>query len=154
MKAFFPGCYEKEDGFTLVEILISLAIFTFVGFSLVAMLIKSIETTRHATRVTEASAFACEKIESFRNMPLSKILVSGTVRQPENLYAFPPNSLSGWDGEEEYEGLETRQKYKLYWNAVQDFPIRGLTSFCMEIQWEERRISRSMRFDFVKNHLF
>lgn len=144
----------NKQGFTLVEILVSLAIFTFGGFALVSVLMQSMQTTHRSARTTEAAALASQKIESFRNMPLGKILVSENVRSPDTLATFPPEAALGWDGEEEYQGIETGQSYKIYWNAVPDFPVKGITSLCMEIQWEERNEIRSMRFNFTKNQLF
>lgn len=146
--------HARQGGFTLVEILIALAIFTFGGFAVVSTLMQSMQTAQRAVRNTEAAALAGQKIEILKNTPLSKIIVSETARVPEDLNTFPPEALSGWDGEEEYQGLETHQKYTLYWNVVPDFPTTGMASFRMEIQWEESRATRKMRFDFTKSQLF
>lgn len=153
MKTFSPPLRGK-DGFTLIETIVALMIFIIGGLSLAALLMQGVQAGRNSARATEAAAIAGQKIETFRNMPLSQIPGSETSRRPEDLNIFPPEALSGWDGEEEYQGFEPNRLYKLYWNIVPDFPLEGMASIRLEIQWEERGISKKIRFDFAKNHLF
>jgi type II secretion system protein I len=67
----------SRNGFTLLEILVALGLFAIALASLPALLITTVQANARATRITEATDLAQDKLEAMRNTPYAS-LTSGT----------------------------------------------------------------------------
>lgn len=65
--------YVDEHGFTLVEVLVSMAIFTFGTMALFAMQMRSINTSAQARRLSTATELAQFPIEAFKGSPFKPL---------------------------------------------------------------------------------
>lgn len=83
MKSFFQ---QKNRGFTLVETLVAISIFTLAILAVSSVLADSIADTGYAKKKMVASYLAQEGIEYIRNM-----------RDTFVLYNDPGNTQNGWD---------------------------------------------------------
>ncbi len=56
---------KKEEGFTLIEILIAIALLAFGLLAMASMQVMSIQTTGKANRITEGATMAMNQLELF-----------------------------------------------------------------------------------------
>lgn len=70
--------YQEKKGFTLIEVLVGIAIFSLMSFSIYQAFISSIRLTQLARQMTAAAALASEQFEIIHNLPYADVgLVSG-----------------------------------------------------------------------------
>lgn len=74
MKLFFKKINKSSKGFTLVETLVAISIFTVSLLGIMSVLASSIANTNYAKRKMVASYLAQEGIEYIRNMRDTKVL--------------------------------------------------------------------------------
>jgi prepilin-type N-terminal cleavage/methylation domain-containing protein len=67
----------SRNGFTLLEVLVALGLFAIAVGSLPALLITTVRANVHASRITEATDLAQDKLETIRNTPYAAV-TSGT----------------------------------------------------------------------------
>jgi Tfp pilus assembly protein PilV len=85
MKKFLYKNYKTKKGFTLVEALVAISIFSVSILGLMSVLASSISDTSYAKQKVTASYLAQEGIEYLRNMRDTAVLYNGTDAQ------------TGWD---------------------------------------------------------
>ena len=68
---------RSEEGFTLVEMLVSLGILMIVTAGLDAMLVTAIRARVNARQTTAATVLAQDKVEAIRTLPVASVS-SGT----------------------------------------------------------------------------
>ncbi len=79
-----PRCAEtsigagKESGFSLIEILIALTIFSFGLLAVASMQVSSITGNGRAKRVTESTAYAMSQMETLMATPYANLAADGT----------------------------------------------------------------------------
>jgi len=66
---FIPFKYKRQEGFTLLEVVIALFIFVIGILGVLAMQIRSIQGNSSGQRLTEAAAQAQEVLESITQRP-------------------------------------------------------------------------------------
>ncbi len=80
---------RKESGFTMIEVLISLAIFSFALLAIASMQIMSIRTNSVAASMTTANILAQSMIDRIHSDPSNVT----------NFAASPTINLNGWQAE-------------------------------------------------------
>jgi type IV pilus modification protein PilV len=119
--------HQKEAGFTLIEVLIALAIFTIGILSVNAMQIAAIKGNSVANGLTEASVLVSDKIENIMAMP----------------YDHADLDLTGNPHSTNIDG------FTLTWNVVDNEPFDGCKTVTINATGRQRNISLS----FVKSNL-
>jgi type IV pilus modification protein PilV len=69
---------KKQDGFTLIEILIAIAILSFGILAIASMQSSSLRSTQHSYNVTEGTTLAQDRIEELMTLPYNAV-VNGTA---------------------------------------------------------------------------
>ncbi|NOY68074.1 MAG: prepilin-type N-terminal cleavage/methylation domain-containing protein [Deltaproteobacteria bacterium] len=115
-----PG--KREAGFTLVEVMIAMAIFA-VGFlAVAAMQINAVNKTTNARKVTKAIELASREVEHIRNIPFYDEDVdldgNGTV---EKFDILPDLAVGQHTMNDAWTGL-----YTIRWTVVDDSPIAAI----------------------------
>ena len=88
MKKFFQqknkglACRSMAEGFTLVETLVAISIFTMSILALLVILTQGIANTNYAKHKITASYLAQEGIEYARNVRVLEMLVLGALPHP------------------------------------------------------------------------
>lgn len=127
---------NNRSGFTLLEVLIALFIFSIGILGVNAMQLTSIQGNGKANRITEASSVAADRIEQILSMPydsdtnlidddgdglidgadLKEQYVDVNANGNAGLNDLPPNTDVGpvpsVDG-----------NYQIYWNVAEDYPL-------------------------------
>ena len=131
---------KNQSGFTLLEVLIALFIFSIGILGVNAMQLTSIQGNGKANRITQASNVAADRIEQFLSTPympgnagtnlldddgdgaideLDEQEVSdggGTNNGALGLTDIPPNTDIG-------PVLSADGNYQIYWNIAADYPV-------------------------------
>ncbi len=114
-----PGA-PRQDGFTLIEILISFTLVSIGLLGAIAMQTKAINATSHGRRVTLAGTLAQDKLETLMSLPYDHADLQDTDN--DGLLYFD-NSLDHIDAEADYE--EKQGLYNIYWNVLEDSPLNN-----------------------------
>ena len=111
---------RSEGGFSILENMISMAIFS-VGILSISMLFTQTMTfTHNSEKMSVATNLAKGKLEELRNTPYANI-VSGTAS-------------------ETVDNVE----YDLEWTVTNDSPLTGVRKVVMEISWTDLRKSHTI----------
>lgn len=105
----------SEDGFSILENIISMAIFS-VGILSISMLFTQTMTfTHNSEKMTVATNLAKGKLEELRNTPYANI-VDGTD-----------------------SGTIDNVQYDLEWTVTSNSPLNGVKKVVMEVYWVDLR---------------
>ncbi len=112
----------KKKGFTLIEVMIALAIFA-IGFLAVAgMQIHALNSTTHSREVTEAQALAQREVERLRAIPLYDPDLDLDGNGANEKFDFSPDFSAGthtdntaWTG-----------PYTVNWTVVDNAPLASI----------------------------
>ncbi len=63
----------SHKGFTLIEVIVALGVFSIALAALPALLVSTIKANVHAMRVTAATNFAQDRLEAIRNTPYANV---------------------------------------------------------------------------------
>ncbi len=97
---------SNEQGFTLVEVMIAMVIFSFGILAVVNMQISSMKGNSAATRITAQSVFAQNKLEQLFVLPYD----NSELDPAGNTHVEPPTTPG-------HEG------YTVSWDVIDDTPI-------------------------------
>jgi len=85
---------DREQGVTLVELLIALALLAFILLGIVPLFLSSVKSNYSANEYTSINMLARDKLEELQNLPMS----SGELAEgahPNDLPAFMPDPSTG-----------------------------------------------------------
>lgn len=112
--------FQKEKGFTLIEIMITIAIFS-IGFLAVgSMQIAAINANAKSRMRTEATALATAKVEEFLNTDY---------------------------GDLENAGSETQGPYTISWSFTEN-AVETLKTTAVTVTWVSRGRTRSVNLNY------
>jgi len=88
---------KKQDGFTLIEVLVALTIFAVGLLAIAAMQTSAIRMNSTGNRITEISTVSIDRLENLMSVPYAQ-LVTGTDPTPPAGYTInwtvAPNALT------------------------------------------------------------
>ena len=102
---------SHEQGFTLIEVLVAMAIFAFGILAVVNMQMSSMQGNSTATRITTQSVIAQNKIEQL------------FVLAYDNPWLEPAGNPPGTDTDGNTHQETTPQGYTVSWDVIDDTPI-------------------------------
>jgi prepilin-type N-terminal cleavage/methylation domain-containing protein len=113
---------KDQEGFTLIEVLISLAIFSFGMLAVANMQIVAIRVNSFADRLTEGTTLVQDKIEELLGLPFTDAnLNDPTPVGACQAYAEPPSSRGytvGWCVDMNAAGTSKTVNVTASWNNV------------------------------------
>ena len=99
---------RSEKGFTLVEILVAIAILAFGILAIASMQSASLRSTQHSYNVTEGTTWAQDRIEQLMTLPYNQI-------------------NTGQDASDPY--------YTIDWTVVSGSPVANTKSITVSVSW-------------------
>lgn len=147
---------QGNEGFTLVEVLVSAAIFA-IGFLAIAQLqMTAIHGNRTARGTTEALSLMQSKIDSLRLLPINHpdlddnnggilgepndVTLTTDIGDPGAAHADPRVTAYG-------------NVYQVFWNVAEDQPVAGLRTVRVIVAWSEGN-DRRVFTDIVRSSVF
>ena len=150
---------KNQEGFTLVEILIAIAILAFGLLSVATMQVRAIKTNAIASGISQGLTLGQAKVEELMNLSYghSDLLDTdgdGTGQDvdedgfDDDGGNFGLDDTTGADGSEDNGG-----RYKLYWNVAIDEPSTSSKTIRVIVTWTEKGRNKNIKLDFVKTDL-
>ena len=119
---------EKEQGFTLVEVLIALTIFAIGILAIASMQMWGLRGNSSAMYHTEAATFAADRIETLMTVDYAD-LADGSETQGDS------------------------NEYTISWTVSTDNPINNTATITVDVQWNDRGLAKSASFTCYKADL-
>ncbi len=119
----------NNKGFTLIEILIALAIFSIGILGVASMQIFSVNYNSHARRLTEATTRGVETLETLMTLP------------------YDSGNLDSGSSYEITDGI-----YTVSWDVTAD-PVLDFKTINMTVTWSERGTAKIIRFNYIKSQV-
>lgn len=114
---------KSEGGFSILENMISMAIFS-VGILSISMLFTQTMTfTHNSEKLTVATNLAKGKLEELRNTPYANI-------------------VSGTDND-----VVDNVQFDLKWTVANDLPVKGVRKVVMEVSWIDLRDDHTIKIE-------
>ena len=139
----------NSKGFTLVEVLIALAIFAVGILGAATMQISSISENSHAMRITEAATIASSELESLIGVSFDDTTLADNNNTGTNA------GLTGLDNTDETGKLAdggpvAQGSYTLFWNVADDYPVVGTKTVRVITRRNDKGILKEVSQDFIK----
>lgn len=149
IKSFTLRCKKSDSsgGFSLLEALISIAIFTTALLSISVMLLNTIKGNTLSIHLTNASQLASMQIEEMMLMRYSDL------RDVDN------DAVKGLDDHDpatadmsklSVEAGGTGKHYDIYANVAEDYPVKKTKTIRVIVSWKHDKRDKYTKFDFVR----
>ena len=162
---------RKEEGYTLVEVLIALGILGFGLLAVATMQVTAIKTNSRASEMSQALTLAQAKVEELMNLPYTAFDDkdgdgtnqdgddNGTddnggnfgldaTADPADECLNDPVSDGFWP-----DPWDCTARYRLFWNVAVDKPATSSKTIRVIVVWTERGKNKRISLDFVKTDL-
>jgi len=127
---------ERERGFTLIEIMIAIAVFSIGVLAVASMQTRAVQGNTHANRVTTAATWAQDKVEHCISLPY--FFPSAPTHHPD-LNDRNGDGDSGLDdataGTADYS--EAKGLYTIYWNVAPNCPVDNTKTIRIIVTWSD-----------------
>ena len=138
---------KSDDAFTLVEIIVAIAILSVGLLSIASLVTTVIRGNAKSRRMTTAITLAQTKIEELKNLDYgnSELEDSNTGNNSSlTSTSSTDHSEADIDAEGEAGGIYTR-----IWNVADDTPSTNMKTITVIIKWEEKGKERKTAFTTI-----
>jgi type IV pilus assembly protein PilV len=122
-----PFASKKEEGFTLLEVIVAISILTVGLLGLATMQVTSIKGNFFASRVTEGSAVASDRLEKLFALPYTHADLSGGTHTDPS----PPAGRS------------------ISWIVTDNSPLNNTKKVVMTVSWTERGVQKNLSMERI-----
>jgi prepilin-type N-terminal cleavage/methylation domain-containing protein len=152
----------KQEGYTLVEILIAIAILAFGLMAVATMQIRAIKTNAIASGISQGLTLGQAKVEELMNLSYSHSdlnddgggVNNGTGQDADDDGVDDDGGNFGLDDTTTADGSEANgSRYTIYWNIAVDEPVISSKTIRVIVTWTEKVINKRIKLDFVKTNL-
>ena len=125
---------KKENGFTLLEVIVSIAILTFGLLAVASMQVRAIRGNDLASRITEASGWGQEKVEellglSYTDADLADLGATQHIEQ---------NHPAG---------------YTITWDVTANNPVNNVKLIVVTVTWQDKGHTKTTQLTCIKPEL-
>lgn len=133
---------KSQQGFTLVEILISLVVFSIGIMAVTMMQGSSMKLNTHSGSITEATSLARSKMEDLLNRGYDDADLKDTNT----------DSLAGLSAycTDTADFHETSGRYDIYWNVAEDQPVNNAKTIQVFVKWTLQSGTKNVSFASIK----
>jgi prepilin-type N-terminal cleavage/methylation domain-containing protein len=151
----------KQEGFTLVEILIAIAILAFGLLAVATMQVRAIKTNAIASGISQGLTLGQAKVEELMNLSYSHSdlnddgggVSNGTGQDADDDGVDDDGGNFGLDDTTGADGSDANGRYTIYWNIAIDEPVTSSKTIRVIVTWTEQGRNKSIKLDFVKTSL-
>ncbi len=134
---------SDTDGFTLIEVLITMVIFAVGILGLAMMQLSAIKGNSIANRVTEASTVASDQIERIMTWDYNDGLLD---ENNDNTYTLSNGNEVTFDGHE----AGPSGNYDVFWNVRENTPRTGSKTVDVTVIWFDRGQRKELTMSTIK----
>lgn len=124
---------KKENGFTLLEVIVSIAILTFGLLAVASMQITAIRGNDLASRITEASGWGQEKIEELSGLSYTDADLDPTGNP--HTEQTPPAG------------------YAITWDVTDNNPVNNVKLITVTVTWQDKGHTKRAQLTCIKPEL-
>jgi prepilin-type N-terminal cleavage/methylation domain-containing protein len=135
---------KNEIGFTLIEVLVALIIFSVGILGIGMMQISSVRGNSVANEVSEATVFGSDQIERIMswNYSDSRLVASNN----NSSYLFQGKTIVA-DGHR----LDSTGIYSAYWIVNDNVPMSDSKTIDVVVLWKAKEFQKALRFSVIKS---
>jgi type IV pilus assembly protein PilV len=134
---------SNADGFTLIEVLITLVVFAVGILGLALMQLSAIKGNSVANRVTQASTLASDQIERIMTWDYA----DGRLDEDnDNTYTLSNGDDETFDGHE----ADPSGNYDAFWNVQENTPETGSKTVDVTVIWFDRGQRKELTMSTIK----
>jgi type IV pilus assembly protein PilV len=138
---------NNQQGFSLIEIMIAVTIFTIGILATGAMQMRAVSGNSFASGLTEATAIAQAQMEKLMALSYTDSALNDTDN--DKTAGLDDASTTTADGSAQYTG-QTGTKYNIFWNVAVDSPVANTKQIRIIVQWTFRTAGKKVSLDFIK----
>ena len=127
---------QGEKGFTLVEVLVAMVVFSLAILAVGKMQIVAMQVTSAASRLTRGTTIAQDKIEQLMALPYTDDLLKDDFIEVGQVTT--------------HTDLNPPQGYTITWRVDQDTPSAGVKTINLTVTWKNRGQPKSFSLAFFK----
>jgi prepilin-type N-terminal cleavage/methylation domain-containing protein len=160
------GGILKQEGYTLVEVLVALGILGFGLLAVATMQVTAIKTNARASSLSHGTTLAQAKAEELMNLTYSSLVdldadKDGSDEDADNDGIDDDGGNFGLNDTVDGGGnviaddseLNVNGGYNIYWNVAVDEPAANSARVRVIVTWTERGINKRVSLDFVQSNL-
>ncbi len=152
-----PGGILQEEGYTLVEILIAIAILAFGLLAVATMQVTAIKTNAIARGISQGLTLGQTKVEELMNLAYSALNdtdLDGTDEDADDDGIDDDGGNFGLnDTGNDSDNEEPNGRYTIYWNVAVNEPVISSKTIRVIVTWTEKGRNKRIKLDFVKTSL-
>jgi type IV pilus assembly protein PilV len=147
----------KQEGYTLIEILIAITILAFGLMAVATMQVTAIKTNAVASGMSQGLTLAQDKAEELMNLSYSTLIdTTGDGTDEDDGFGLnntvdpadecnDPVSDGFWP-----DPWDCSVSYRLFWNIAVDEPVTNSKTIRVIVTWTERGRDKRIALDFIK----
>lgn len=135
---------NNQAGFTLIEVLIAIVIFSFGILAVAAMQITSIQGNAKSRLTSEASNVAYSEMDRLLTLDFADVQLINT----DNDGVLTDSTVATADGSNPNNPLFNN--YNVFWNIVDDAPYAGVKTVGVVVTWNDRNVPRTLFLTNIK----
>ena len=152
-----PGGILQQEGYTLIEILIAIAILAFGLLAVATMQVRAIKTNAIASGISQGLTLGQAKVEELMNLAYSTLNdtdLDGTDEDADDDGIDDDGGNFGLnDTGDDSDNEEPNGRYTIYWNVAVNEPVISSKTIRVIVTWTEKGRNKSIKLDFVKTSL-
>ena len=148
---------KKQEGYTLVEILIAITVLAFGLLAVATMQVTAIKTNAIASGISQGLTLGQAKVEELMNMSYSALSdtdLDGTDEDADDDGIDDDGGNFGLnDTGDDSDNEEPNGRYTIYWNVAVNEPVISSKTIRVIVTWTQKGRNKRIKLDFVKTSL-
>jgi prepilin-type N-terminal cleavage/methylation domain-containing protein len=145
------ACTERQNGFTLIEVLIAIVILTVGILAAALMQVSALGGNSLASRTTQASTLAGGAIEELMstayNDPLLAATVTGDLVSPDDASILTP-ALG--DIQNVTVPAQQPEGFEIFWQVKDDYPFVDCKTIRVIVRRADKGVMRTVSLDTIR----
>ena len=143
---------HKNEGFTILEVLVAITILAFGLLAIATMQGASIKGNARAISISEGITLAQDRAEWIGRLAYDDAALSDGVGLNDGSAGLDDNLANSDqpDPNNPVKLVPTGRDYFVYWNVAEDWPITNTKTIRLFVVWTERGAQRSVAVDLMK----
>lgn len=134
---------DNQNGFTLIEVMISIAVFSIGILSVMVMQTAGIKGNTTANTITAATIYGTDQLEQIYAMDYDDLLDT-----PPGNGAAGLDDVVGSDGAA--IGVSPDGSYSVFWNVWENAPMPMTKTVRVIVQRLEKGVTRTVVFNYIR----